>query len=52
MQRRDFLKNLGMTSAVLAAPAVITHASPVPAGKKDLTNIRLKGKVHDNGKGI
>lgn len=53
MQRRNFLKNLGLAGAALSLPAVTTtRALAAPAPKKDLRNIRLKGKVQTNGKGI
>lgn len=50
MERRNFLKNFGLVGAALALPPVIATAAP--ANKKDITNIRLKGKVHTNGSGI
>ena len=53
MQRRNFLKSLGIAGAVLSMPPVVSNAQSTLAGnKKDLTNIKLKGKVISNGKGI
>jgi hypothetical protein len=44
MERRDFLKNLGMSGAALTLPAVVVEAAPITsAGKRDITNLTLKG---------
>ncbi len=53
MERRDFLRNFSMAGAVLSLPQVVSAtASQVPATKRDLTNITIRGKVHNNNKGI
>src|SRR5688572_805053 len=53
MKRRNFLKSLGMAGAVFTLPPVMATAeAPLKSNKKDLTNIKLKGKVTGNGKGI
>jgi hypothetical protein len=46
MQRRHFLKSLGLMGGFAALPAVATHAS----GKQKGTAVR--GRVHSGGKGI
>ena len=53
MKRRDFLRNFGLVGAVITVPTVFSEAATrnLPV-KKDISNIRLKGKVHSNGKGL
>lgn len=51
--RRDFIKALGLTSAVLTVPTGITLAAPATLPENiDITNITLKGKVQSNGAGV
>ena len=50
MKRRFFLKNLGLAGGVFAIPAAI--ASPAKSLTGDPGKLELKGRVHDNGKGI
>src|SRR5688500_14007624 len=51
INRRNFLKNFGMAGAVLAVPGTVAKAAAAPARiNRDITNIRLKGKVHTHGK--
>ncbi|MBS7564072.1 calcineurin-like phosphoesterase C-terminal domain-containing protein [Mucilaginibacter sp. Bleaf8] len=55
--RRSFIKNLGLTGAVLTVPSVILAADAdntvmADAAKADITNITLKGRVHSHGAGI
>ncbi|WP_207423170.1 calcineurin-like phosphoesterase C-terminal domain-containing protein [Desertivirga brevis] len=51
--RRNFLKQVGLTGTLLAAPGTLLKSFANPfKGAVDLTNITLKGKVHSNGKGI
>lgn len=53
LNRRNFLKNLGITGSLLTLPSAILHAKPLfRRGNIDLSNIILKGKVHNRGKGI
>jgi len=52
MQRRNFLKNIGLAGAVLATPVISNAAVETPKGKRDLSPVRLKGKVHAGGQGI
>ncbi|SFD15017.1 3',5'-cyclic AMP phosphodiesterase CpdA [Chitinophaga sp. CF118] len=53
INRRNFLKNLGITGSLLTMPSVLLNARPLskPANI-DLGAITLKGKVHNQGKGI
>jgi hypothetical protein len=51
--RRDFIKALGLTGAVLTVPAGIAVAAPATAPDKlDITNLTLKGRVQSNGAGV
>jgi len=53
--RRNFIKSLSLTGAVIAAPQALLRAAPAltaPNEKQDLTTLTLKGKVHQNGSGI
>ncbi|QJD95229.1 metallophosphoesterase [Mucilaginibacter robiniae] len=51
--RRNFIKELGFTSAAIAIPGSLLQAAPeTHTEKQDLTNLTLKGRVHYNGKGI
>ncbi|WP_440133273.1 calcineurin-like phosphoesterase C-terminal domain-containing protein [Chitinophaga sancti] len=53
LNRRNFLKNVGVTGSLLALPAVITNAAPLLSGNNiDLSTISLKGKVLCEGKGV
>lgn len=53
MERRHFLKNLGLSGAALTLPAAIVEAAPVESvGTRDVANRTLKGRVHSNGNGI
>jgi len=54
LDRRHFLKNLGLTGTLLAVPATIIQAAELPAAATsvDLTNITLKGNVNAAGRGI
>ncbi|MBK0378736.1 calcineurin-like phosphoesterase C-terminal domain-containing protein [Mucilaginibacter sp. SD-g] len=52
MNRRDFIKNLGLTGAALTAPCAVINASPVISEKPGVANITLKGRIHHNGSGI
>lgn len=51
--RRDFIKGLGITGAMLSIPAVINAEPAVAASEKiDIANITLKGRVLSNGQGV
>lgn len=50
--RRDFLKNFSLAGAAIAAPAGFATATPLIADKHDLTNLVLRGRVHNNGNAI
>ncbi|AMR31252.1 metallophosphoesterase [Mucilaginibacter sp. PAMC 26640] len=52
--RRDFIKALGLTGAVLTVPAGVTVANPALAipDTVDITNLTLKGRVLSNGAGV
>ncbi|MCF6404998.1 calcineurin-like phosphoesterase family protein [Chitinophaga filiformis] len=53
LNRRKFLKNLSVTGSLLTLPSVMLNARPLfRRGNIDLSNITLKGKVHNKGKGI
>ncbi|TWV98706.1 calcineurin-like phosphoesterase C-terminal domain-containing protein [Chitinophaga pinensis] len=53
LNRRKFLKNLGITGSLLTVPSVMLNAKPLfGRGNIDLSNVTLKGKVQSNGKGI
>jgi hypothetical protein len=54
INRRNFLRNVGLTSAVIAAPGTIINAAAkaIETEKPDLTNLTLKGRVQQNGNGI
>ncbi|ATL49197.1 metallophosphoesterase [Chitinophaga caeni] len=53
LNRRNFLKNLGLTGSLLTVPAAIVNANPFSKrGRIDLSLINLKGKVSANGKGL
>ncbi|WP_158825485.1 calcineurin-like phosphoesterase C-terminal domain-containing protein [Mucilaginibacter lacusdianchii] len=51
--RRDFIKNLGLTGAVLTVPSVVLAADTyAESAKADIANITLKGRVLANGTGV
>ena len=51
--RRSFLKRVGLTGTLLAAPSTFIKAIASPRVEKiDLANITVKGQVHSNGKGL
>jgi hypothetical protein len=50
MQRRNFLKSLGITSAWMGASPILSHA--VENKKPFVGELVLKGKVQVGGKGI
>ncbi len=51
--RRSFLKRIGLTGTLFAAPATLIDTIASPKRESiDLSNIRLKGQVHVNGKGL
>jgi hypothetical protein len=53
MERRNFLKHLGLTGAAFTVPATLVEAAEIKtAGKRDITSLILKGRVHSNGTGI
>ncbi|MFC5271204.1 calcineurin-like phosphoesterase C-terminal domain-containing protein [Adhaeribacter terreus] len=55
IQRRDFLKNLGIAGIGLSLAPGLVQAGPVykaPVKGKDLSIIKLSGKVQANGSGI
>lgn len=53
MQRRNFLKNVGLAGAVLTLPSALTGATPIQKElRRDIANLVLKGRVHSNGNGI
>ncbi|KAA9340730.1 calcineurin-like phosphoesterase C-terminal domain-containing protein [Adhaeribacter soli] len=55
VQRRDFLKKLGLAGVGLSLMPGLIQAAPkykMPAKGKDLSVVRLSGKVHTNGSGI
>lgn len=53
LNRRSFLKNLGLTGPLLTMPGALLQAQPfIKHGNTDLSTITLKGKVHNKGKGI
>jgi len=53
LNRRNFLKNLGITGSLLTVPSALLQARPrIKRGHIDLSAITLKGKVHSRGKGI
>jgi hypothetical protein len=53
LNRRNFLRNLGITGSLLAVPSAVLQATPLfRKGNIDLSTITLKGKVHSSGKGI
>lgn len=53
INRRHFLRNLGLTGSLLTASAALLKASPLSAkGNIDLSGITLRGKVHNHGLGI
>ena len=53
INRRNFLKNLSLTSAAFTAPvAFIPQTKEQESEVTDITNLILKGRVHSNGSGI
>lgn len=53
MQRRSFLKNLGLISAFTGLPATgILAQEKQKSGKRDITTLTLTGRVRSQGKGI
>jgi len=53
MERRNFLINLGLVGAAVAAPvSIINAAEPAKSGTTDLSTTILKGRVSADGKGI
>lgn len=52
MIRRDFLKNVGILGAAIAAPVSITKASELESAVKNLSTTVLKGRISSAGKGI
>ena len=53
MERRNFLKNFGLAGGMFAIPSsIVTAASATEPLKKDLSNLTLKGKVHNNGQAV
>lgn len=52
LNRRHFLKNLGFTGSLLTVPSVLLQAAPRNGEGINLSQVVLKGKVHNKGKGI
>ena len=53
LNRRNFLKNVGLTGSLLTMPSVLLNAKPLSKPTIiDLSGITLKGKVQSEGKGI
>ncbi|MEO6721398.1 MAG: calcineurin-like phosphoesterase family protein [Ferruginibacter sp.] len=53
MERRDFLKNIGLAGGMFVLPeAMVPSALLRNLPGKDLSSLVLKGKVHNNGKAI
>ncbi|MCW3466037.1 calcineurin-like phosphoesterase family protein [Chitinophaga nivalis] len=53
LNRRSFLRNVGITGSLLTAPSLLLKAQPAAtAGNIDLSSFTLKGKVLSQGKGI
>lgn len=53
LNRRNFLKNLGLSGSLITMPSALLNARPITKrGNIDLSAITLKGKVHSQGKGI
>jgi hypothetical protein len=53
LNRRNFLRNIGITGSLLTLPSALLQAKPsIRRGRKDLSGITLRGKVHSRGKGI
>ena len=53
MERRDFLKNIGLAGAVLTVPgSFVNAATAINKSKRDIAALTLKGRVHNNGNGI
>ncbi len=53
LNRRNFLKNVGLTGSLMAMPAALLKANPATVPENiDLSTITLKGKVKSQGQGI
>lgn len=52
MQRRNFLRNIGLGGFALTAPVALQASLDTKKEKKDLSEITVSGKVISNGKGI
>lgn len=52
MERRNFLKNIGVIGVAVAAPVTIVRAANDKPGTSDLSVIALKGRVSSAGKAI
>lgn len=53
LNRRNFLRNIGLTGSLLTVPSAILNARPLSKKTNiDLSGITLKGKVQSEGKGI
>lgn len=53
LNRRNFLRNLGVGGALLAIPATILKAeTSLKGGKIDLSALTIRGRVHASGKGV
>ena len=52
INRRNFLKNFSLASAVIAVPGAVVNATPFQPPVKDISNLVLTGKVHSNGNAL
>ncbi|HJT74424.1 MAG TPA: calcineurin-like phosphoesterase family protein, partial [Chitinophaga sp.] len=53
LNRRKFLRNIGLTGSLLTVPGAVLNARPLFRKTRiDLSGVTLKGKVQSQGKGI